>query len=104
MMTAMQVDRLQVSDAALRELCSRHAITRLGFFGSAVQGTATAASDLDIVVEFAPGKTPGLFTFAAIQLELSTLLCRRVDLKTPQDLSPYFREHVLRTTVWSDAA
>jgi predicted nucleotidyltransferase len=45
-------------------------------------------------VEFEPGKTPG-FGFFAMQEELSTILGRRVDLNTPNDISRYFRDEVL---------
>lgn len=82
----------------LAEFCRRHSIERLSLYGSALHGTARPDSDLDILVEFAAGKEPGLIGLAAIEADLSTLLGgRRVDLRTPQDLSPHFRGDVLRT-------
>jgi predicted nucleotidyltransferase len=64
-------------------------------FGSTIRGTDTPESDLDIIVEFHPGKTPG-FAFARLAEELSLLLGRKVDLHTPGSLSRYFREEVMR--------
>jgi len=57
-------------------------------------------SDIDVLVEFQPGKTPGFFTVAEMEAELSVLFGnRKVDLRTPQDLSRYFRDRVLNEDV-----
>jgi uncharacterized protein len=67
-------------------------------FGSQMKGTAKPASDIDLLVEFEPGAIPGLLRMAAMEIELSELLGgRKVDLRTAQDLSRYFREEVVRT-------
>jgi uncharacterized protein len=100
----MNQDVKSIPAASLRAFCERHAIRRLGFFGSVVRDEATPESDLDVLVEFEPGKTPGFFGFAAIQLELGGLLGRSIDLRTAHDLSPHFREEVLRSAVWNYAA
>lgn len=82
----------------LAEFCRRHFIERLSLFGSALHGNARPDSDLDILVEFATGKEPGLIGLASIEADLSALFGgRRVDLRTPQDLSSHFRGEVLRT-------
>lgn len=82
----------------LAALCRRHRIRRLSLFGSALKGTAGPESDVDLLVEFVPGEEPGLIGLAGIEIELSRLLGgRRVDLRTPQDLSRHFRDEVLRT-------
>jgi uncharacterized protein len=82
----------------LARLCRRHYIRRLALFGSVLKGTDRPDSDVDLLVEFEPGATPGLLRLAAIEAELSALLGgRRIDLRTPQDLSPYFRSEVMRT-------
>ncbi len=84
--------------AALAALCRRHHIRRLSLFGSTLKGTARSDSDVDLLVEFEPEAKPSLLTMAEIELELSTLLDgRRVDLRTTEDLSRYFREDVVRT-------
>lgn len=83
---------------ALADFCRRHSIRKLSLFGSALKGTARADSDIDLLVEFEPGKEPGLIAFAGMEVELGDLLGgRKVDLRTPRDLSNYFRDEVLRT-------
>jgi uncharacterized protein len=83
---------------AWASLCQRRGIRRLSLFGSTLSGGARPDSDIDLLVEFEPQAKPGLIALAGIELELSLLLNgRKVDLRTPQDLSRYFREEVLRT-------
>ncbi|MFC4486734.1 nucleotidyltransferase family protein [Tepidiphilus baoligensis] len=77
-------------------LCRRYHVRRLAFFGSAIRDDFGPTSDIDVLVEFQPGRTPG-FAFARLQRELSRLLGRPVDLHTPRSLSRYFRDEVLRT-------
>ena len=90
--------RLPLDPDALAALCRRHHIRRLWLFGSVLKGTARADSDVDLLVEFIQGKEPGLLGLAGIEIELSQLLGgRRIDLRTPQDLSKYFRDEVLHT-------
>jgi predicted nucleotidyltransferase len=77
----------------------RHHIQRLSLFGATLKGTDRPDSDIDRLVEFEPGSTPTLFDMAEIEQELSRLLGgRKVDLRTPQDLSRYFRDEVVRTS------
>ena len=64
-------------------------------FGSVLRNDFRADSDVDVLVEFEPGRTPGL-RFFAMQDELSEIVGRKVDLNTPQDLSRYYRERVLQ--------
>jgi predicted nucleotidyltransferase len=89
--------RLFPDPDALASICRKHRIKRLSLFGSILNGTAGPDSDVDLLVEFEPGATPGFFGLAAIEEELSTLLGgRTVDLRTAAELSRYFREQVLR--------
>src|SRR5438874_3651726 len=82
--------------AALAALCRRHHIRRLSLFGSTLKGTARPDSDIDLLVEFEPEARPSLLTMAQIEIELSALLDgRRVDLRTREDLSRYFRDEVI---------
>ncbi len=74
---------------AIRELCERHAVRRLALFGSALRGELGPDSDIDLLVEFEPGRTPGL-GFFVLEDELSRLIGRRVDLNTMAFLSPAF--------------
>jgi predicted nucleotidyltransferase len=79
----------------LAAYCRAHGIRRLAVFGSALRDDFGPDSDIDLLVEFAPDSVPGLLGIARMERELSALLGRKVDLRTPQDLSPYFREGVM---------
>jgi len=90
--------RLPVDQERLARLCQRHYIRRLSLFGSVLAGTDRPDSDVDLLVEFEPGKAPGLLGLAGIEAELSALLGGRpVDLRTAQDLSRHFRDEVARS-------
>jgi predicted nucleotidyltransferase len=86
---------LTVDDTMLRAFCHAQGIRRLGLYGSALRGELRPDSDVDLLVEFEPGRTPGLLSFARLELELQGLLGRDVDLRTAADLSPYFRDDVV---------
>jgi hypothetical protein len=80
----------------IADFCRRHHIRRLAVFGSALRPDFKESSDIDILVEFEPEHIPGLFGIARMERELSSLLeGRKVDLRTPEDLSRYFRQEVL---------
>jgi len=78
--------------------CRRHHIRQLALFGSVLRDDFTPDSDLDILVEFDEGHTPG-WAFFGMQDELSAILGRKVDLNTPGFLSRYFRDQVIRQAV-----
>jgi predicted nucleotidyltransferase len=82
------------SEEVLRNFCNRHQIIRFSLFGSVLRNDFTPSSDVDVLIEFAPGKRIGLFGLAEIELELTDLFGRKVDLNTRGSLSPYFREEV----------
>lgn len=86
--------RIPVDQAALDAFARKHHIRRLAFFGSALRSDFGPRSDVDVLVEFEEGHVPGL-AFFDMEAELSRILGRRVDLNTPQDLSPYYRAEVL---------
>ncbi|MGH9414712.1 MAG: nucleotidyltransferase family protein [Terriglobales bacterium] len=84
--------------AALAALCRQFEILRLSLFGSTLQGNARLDSDVDLLVEFKPTARPGFLTLADAQARLSALLGGRpVDLRTPAELSRYFRDEVVRS-------
>ncbi len=85
---------IRVSEAELAAVCLRYHVLRLAAFGSVLRSDFSPDSDVDLIVEFEPGRTPGL-AFFRLESELSTLLGRRVDLNTRASLSPYFRDRVL---------
>lgn len=86
--------KIEVPKEEIAAFCRRHHIRQLAFFGSVLRDDLTPESDVDVLVEFEPGHTPGL-TFFAMQRELSEILGRKADLNTAKDLSPYFRQEVL---------
>lgn len=85
---------VEIEEDRLRSFCAARGIRRLGLFGSALHGHLRPESDIDLLVEFEPGRTPGLLGIAGFELELAALLGRSVDLRTLQDLSRHFRDVV----------
>ncbi len=82
----------------LAAFCRAHGIRRFAIFGSALRADFGVESDIDVLVEFTSGRTPGLLGMAGMEIELSALFGgREVDLRTPEDLSRYFRQEVLDT-------
>lgn len=91
---------IDVDGEALGAFCRRHGIRRLALFGSALRDDFGPQSDIDLLVEFDPGATPGLFTIAGMEQELSALFGgREIDLRTYHDLSRYFRDEVQATAL-----
>lgn len=86
---------INVPKQQLAVFCQTYNIRRLAIFGSALHSNFNENSDVDFLVEFDPDHIPGLFGIARMERELSELLGRKVDLRTPEDLSRYFREQVL---------
>ena len=87
--------RLPIEPKVLAEFCGRHRIRRLSVFGSFIRDDFGPESDIDVLVEFDADARVGYITFAGIEIELSELLGRKVDLHTPKGLSPYLREEIL---------
>jgi hypothetical protein len=80
----------------IARFCHEKHIKRLAIFGSALRPDFRPDSDIDVLVEFEPDYMPGLFGIARMERELSMIFSgRKVDLRTPEDLSRYFRQQVL---------
>jgi predicted nucleotidyltransferase len=87
---------LRIPKDRIASFCRERGIRRLAIFGSALRSDFGPDSDIDVLVEFEPERIPGLFGIARMERELSALLGgRKVDLRTPEDLSRYFRQSVL---------
>jgi len=86
--------RVDIAPDKLENLCQRYHIRRLSLFGSVLRDDFGPDSDVDVLVEFEEGHTPGL-AFFTLQEELTTLVGRQVELHTPGFLSRFFREKVL---------
>jgi len=79
--------------------CRRHHIRRLALFGSVLREDFRPDSDVDILVEFDAEHVPGLIGLAGLELELSELLGRKVDLNTPGSFRPAVRQRILAEAV-----
>jgi predicted nucleotidyltransferase len=81
----------------LRRFCRANHIRKLSLFGSFLRGTQRPDSDVDLLVEFEENHIPSLLAMSRMERELSALLGgHRVDLRTAEDLSRYFRQDVIR--------
>jgi predicted nucleotidyltransferase len=85
---------IDITDEQLAAFCQQHKIRRLSLFGSILRDDFGPDSDVDVLVEFEPGATPGL-AFFGMQDELTAIVGRKVDLHTMGSLSKYFRDEVL---------
>lgn len=87
---------VKIPQPQLEKFCAAYQIAKLSLFGSILRDDFTEASDIDFLVEFQKDYTPTFLALAQMEEELSDLLQgRRVDLRTPAELSPYFRERVM---------
>jgi len=90
--------RLPLSTSRLRRFCRKYHIRKLAFFGSVLRDDFRPTSDVDVLVEFETEYNPGL-EFFLIELELSHILRRKVDLNTPNFLEPEIRHRVIAEAV-----
>ncbi|OKH13434.1 nucleotidyltransferase family protein [[Limnothrix rosea] IAM M-220] len=95
----MQTLPISFTEADIQEFCERYFVEQLALFGSVLRDDFGVASDVDILVHFPPEKTPSFFTMSEMQDHLTKIFGRTVDLRTPEELSPYFREKVLATAL-----
>lgn len=86
---------ISVDRERIARFCRRNHIRKLSLFGSVVRGDFRPDSDVDVLVEFEPGHAVGFITMAGIEIELSAIVGRKVDMRTPAELSRYFRQEVL---------
>jgi hypothetical protein len=89
--------RIELPTEQIRAYCDRRPIRRLAVFGSALRGDFGPHSDVDLLVEYVPGVPVTLLDMAQQEIELAQIVKRKVDLRTRQELSPYFRQRVLDT-------
>lgn len=87
--------RIKIDRDKVAEFCRSNRIRKLSLFGSVLRSDFSPKSDVDVLVEFEPDARVGLIKFAGIEIELSRLLGRKVDLSTPNSLSKYFRDQVI---------
>jgi len=88
--------KIQLDHERIAEFCRRNRIKRLSLFGSVLTDRFNEDSDVDMLVEFEPGARVGYFTIGRLINELEAMFGRSVDLRTPRELSRYFRDEVVR--------
>ena len=87
---------IDIAPDKIAAFSKRWLITELALFGSVLRDDFGPDSDVDVLVEFQPERVPGLLGVAALEIALSDLFGgRKVDLRTPEDLSRYFRQEVV---------
>ena len=90
------IDMFSIPAKGITEFCNKHYIRKLAVFGSALRRESKEDSDIDILVEFHQEHIPGLFELVDMEEKLSVLFDgRKIDLRTPNDLSRYFRNEVI---------
>ncbi|MBU0518821.1 nucleotidyltransferase domain-containing protein [bacterium] len=87
--------KIKLPSTLIADFCRKRHIVKLSLFGSHLTGNAHPGSDLDLLVEFDSQHIPGFLTLAEMELELAELLGLKVDLRTADDLSRYFRQEVV---------
>ena len=85
----------QLPQEEISTFCRRHHIRRLSLFGSVLRPDFGPQSDVDVLVWFEQGRVPGMFALVTMEQELSDMVGRKVDLRTPEDLSRLFRDDVV---------
>ncbi len=79
----------------IREYCATQPIQRLSVFGSAAWNELTPESDIDLLVEYLPDASVGLFDMGGHLMDLQDIVGRKVDLVTPKGLRPHIRDDAL---------
>ena len=87
--------QIEIPKKKIEEFCRKHHIRKLSFFGSVLGKDFGPDSDVDVLVEFEQGQVVGFLRLSGMEIELSEILGRKVDLRTPAELSRYFRQEVL---------
>ena len=100
----MRLNGVDIPEDRLAQFCRRHEVVRLAFFGSILREDFRADSDVDVLVEFATERGPGLFGFAGMQIELTEMLGRPVHLHTAAMLGPTCRANVTQSAAVAYAA
>ena len=92
----MNRSKINLPEEKISDFCRRNRISRLSLFGSVLREDFNENSDIDVLVEFEPAHVPGFIRLAGMEMELSELLGgHKVDMRTPDELSRYFRSEVM---------
>ena len=89
---------IDIPGEKIAKFCRRNRVRKLSLFGSVLGENFRDDSDVDVLIEFEEGCTPGFFGMAGLELELSNILGRKVDLRTPAEISRHFRDEVVNNS------
>ncbi len=95
----MPVHGIEIPTDELARFCQRNHIRKLSLFGSILTPHFRPESDIDVLVEFEPEHVPTYFGLVGMEQELAGIFGQKVDLRTPGELSRYFRDQVLAAAV-----
>ncbi len=95
----IQIDKTQIT-----AFCQKHHITKLALFGSILKDSFGPQSDVNVLFEYDPDHIPTLFEVVRMERELSEQFGRKVDMRTPKDLSRFFRDEVVLSALVQYAA
>ena len=90
---------IQIPETAIAHFCQHNHIRKFSLFGSVLTDHFREDSDVDVLIEMEPQVQPSLMDLVRLESELSEILRRKVDLRTPGELSRYFRDEVMRTAL-----
>jgi predicted nucleotidyltransferase len=96
---AQELHGIVIPRARLVRFCLENHVRKLALFGSILTDRFRADSDVDVLVEFEQAHVPGLLGLAQMELDLGAMIGRKVDLRTPQELSRYFRDNVVNSAL-----
>jgi predicted nucleotidyltransferase len=94
----MNKERIDIRQEQIADFCQRNQIKKFAIYGSVLRDDFRPDSDIDILIDLESNHRIGLMQMARMEIELSKLIGRKVDLRTPQDLSRYFRDKVIETS------
>lgn len=92
----MALHGIEIPQERIAAFCRKNGIRRLSLFGSILRDDFRPDSDVDVLVEFQSGVRVGYLTIVRMGRELATMLGRTVDMRTPAELHPAFREEVMK--------
>ena len=91
----MLAHAVELPRESIAAFCQRHRIRRLSFFGSVLRDDFRPDSDVDVLIEFEAGAGAGLIRLGGMEVELSELLGRTVDLNTPGNFRQPLRDEII---------
>lgn len=89
--------KIPIPKNKIAQFCQKNHISTMSLFGSVLTNQFNSKSDVDFLVEFQREHIPTLFDIVTMEEELSNIIGRHAELKTPNGISYYFRDDVIAT-------